>query len=377
MKMNFSKKLLVASVIAAVGNVANAATPTLGEVLKASNIDVVGYIDVSYNYLSTDQGSNTYRAYDTERRSFNLHAVDITISSLPENGFGGLAELTYGQDADFNGAIGTDKADKVDPLQAFIQYQTGPVAIIAGKFTTLAGAEVAQQPNNTNFSRSLLYTNAIPVTHTGARGTFTLSDKVKLVGGYNNGWDILQESNASNGPAGNTADGKTIELGVLATPVKLLTLAASYYTGEEYSATSLQAGDRNLLDVVATFNITDAISVVVNVDKGEQENATAGGGKAKWDGMATYFNYKLNDTWRLSARVEEFKDKNCFRTTCPAGESSQKLEETTLTVGYVPAKNAELRAEVRRDESNRDSFTESGASKKKQNSFGVEALLKF
>jgi hypothetical protein len=390
----FAKKLLAASVLASLGSAAAAAdkVPTLGEVLKASGIEVNGYIDASYTYLSTDQGSNSYHAYTNDRRSFNLQALDVAVSYLPASGFGGMAELQLGNDADFNGAQGASKRDNVDLLQGYIQYATGGLSVLGGKFTTLAGAEVAQAPNNTNFSRSLLYTNAIPVTHTGVRANYVFSDAFKLTAGINNGWDILKESGATDGVAstncvsttGPCADGKTLEMGVAATPFKLLSLNASYYTGEEYSGTSTQFGDRNLLDVVATFNLTDALSVVFNYDRAEQEKATAAAGKAKWNGLAGYVNYKFSDTWRLSVRGEKFEDKNCFKVSCTLGTgstatapSSLDIKEATVTVGYAPAKNAELRFEVRKDSASAEVYSDGGKPSKKQDFVGVEAVYKF
>jgi hypothetical protein len=385
----FAKKLLVASVLASLGSAAAAAdkVPTLGEVLKASGIDVTGYIDSSYTYLSSDQGSNTYHAYTTDRRSFNLHALDVAASYLPASGFGGMAELQLGNDADFNGAAGSTKTDNVDLLQAYMQYAAGGLSVLAGKFTTLAGAEVPQAPNNANFSRSLLYTNAIPVTHTGVRANYAFNDAFKLTAGINNGWDVLKESASANcSTTGTTrcADGKTLEMGVAATPFKLLSLNASYYTGEEYSSTSDKFGDRSLLDVVATLTLTDALSVVFNYDRAEQEKATAAAGKAKWNGLAGYVNYKFSDTWRLSVRGEKFEDKNCFKVGCTLGTGSTAtaptsldIKEATLTVGYAPAKNAELRFEVRKDSASAEVYSDSGKPSKKLDFLGVEAVYKF
>lgn len=366
MTSRIGKKLLAASVLAALNGVANAAAPTLGEVLKASAIDITGYVDVSYTYLSTDQGSNTYRAYDTERRSFNLHAVDVAIGYLPASGAGVFVQMDAGSDANVSASTGTGAADEFDVQEAYLQYATGALSIVGGKFATSAGAEVIESPNNTNFSRSLLFRWAIPFTHTGLRVNVTASDTLKFMVGLNNGWDVVKESATAN--AG--ADGKTVELGVSATPIKPLTLAASYHRGEEPG--TVQTGERSLLDVVATFNLNDAMSFVVNVDQAEQDKATATRGKAKWNGVAGYFNYKLSDAWRLSVRAEQFDDKNGFRTG-----TTQKLKEATVTLAHTPTKNVEVRAEVRADRSNQTVFTEDGVSKKTQNSAALEAIYKF
>lgn len=363
-----AKKILVAGVSACAWATVSAAdkAPTLGEVLKASGLDVTGYIDVSYTHLSTDRGSTSYRAYDTERSSFNLHAVDLSVASLPASGFGGFFQVDFGEDANTNASLGTGAADEVDVQEAYLQYASGNLSIVGGKFATSAGAEVIESPSNTNFSRSLLFRWAIPFTHTGLRATVTPNDKFKVFAGVNNGWDVLRESAAANGGA----DGKTAELGFSATPIKQLTLAASYHNGPE--AGTVEKGDRSLLDVVATFNLTDALSLVVNVDRAEQDKATAASTKAKWSGTAAYVNYKLSDEWRLSARTESFNDKDGFRTG-----TIQKLKETTLTLANTPAKNVELRGEVRRDTSNQEVFTDGGALKKNQSSLALEAIYKF
>jgi hypothetical protein len=369
MKNQFGKKLLVGSVIAALSGGAQAAAPTLGEVLKSTGLDVTGYVDVSYSHLSTDTGTTNYRAYDTEASSFSLHALDLALAYLPSSGAGAFAELQFGTDAQFNRAAEVTDRTAANVLQGYVQYATGPVTVIGGKFATLAGAEVPQAPNNTNFSRSLLYTLAIPVTHTGVRGSYALGDTMKFTAGVNNGWDALQDSASGN------ARGKTTELGASFTPIKPLSVAASMYSGDELSSASGNIGKRQLIDVVVTYTLSDAMSVVVNVDQGQQERASSTGGKAKWSGVAGYFNYKVNDTWRVSVRGEQFDDKTCFRASCGT-DTSQKLAEVTGTVGYSPAKNAELRAEVRQDKSNKSVFTESGQAEN-QTSFGLEAVYKF
>jgi hypothetical protein len=374
--MNFRKTILAATLSACAGAAMAAdKTPTLGEVLKASGIDVSGYIDVTYTNFSTD--TPLFQAYTTEKNAFNLNAADVAISSLPASGIGGMVEMMAGEDPAFNASKGWSTTN-FDVLQAYAQYAGGGMTVMAGKFVTLAGAEVAQASLNANVSRSLLYTSAIPVTHTGLRGSYAPGDTMKFTVGYNNGWDVLKESATTNCTTGGAcADGKTVELGVALTPVKQFALSAMYHVGEEYSSTSNTIGTRKLLDLVATFNATDALTFVLNYDKAEQEKATATNGTAKWDGLAGYANYAFTDKWRASLRTEKFKDKDCFRTTCAAGATSQTLKETTLTAGYALAKNSELRAEYRTEKSDKKVYTEDGSATDKQKMLALEVVYKF
>lgn len=339
--------------------------PGLGELMGAAGIQVSGYIDTSYTYLSgtgmfTNGAFN--RVFDRERNSFNLQMLDLTVSSLPDEGFGGLVTLNMGSDADVIAAAGTHSGDQVDVQSAYLHYAGGPLMLIAGKYVTLSGAEVIKSPANLNFSRSILFGYAIPFSHTGVRATFAANDKLSLIAGVNNGWDVLKES-ASD-------DDKTVELGLLATPMDGLTLAASLYHGNEPGAA---AGGRTLFDIVASWNATDALSFVLNYDYATQEDAVTVGQEAKWSGLAGYVNYKLNDRWRVALRAETFDDEDGARTGI-----AQQWDEATLTLAFAPDDHVELRAEVRGDRSDKDVFVQpDGGAKDSQNSFGLEAIYKF
>ena len=389
--MNFSKTIVAASVAAVCINTAFAAdqkkmvekpaVPTLGQVMEATGISVNGYIDASYTYNS---GNATYRIFDTERRSFNVNALDLTLSALPPEGFGGMVNLTAGSDAKVIGSVGTTTTDEFDVTQAYVHFAKGNLMVIGGKYVTLSGAEVIKSPSNTNFSRSILFGYAIPFAHTGVRAYFTPGGsavspdgKWTFIAGLNNGWDVQSESLQQAAADGSKAISKTLELGANGNLTKAISLAAAYYSGKESCGSTAScgiptSGDRKLLDLVATISVTDNLSFVLNYDKAEQEKATATRGTAKWNGLAAYANYKISDPWRVSFRTESFDDKNGFRTG-----TTQKLKENTLTLAHIPAKNVELRAEYRKDKSDQAVFTENGSTKKSQDSLGLEAIYKF
>ncbi|MHB8624094.1 MAG: outer membrane beta-barrel protein [Sulfuricaulis sp.] len=379
--MIFRKTALITATLAACSSLALAdeKIPTLGEIFKASGLSVDGYIDFSHNDLSTSPGSNTYRVFDTERRGFNLQMLDLRASYLPADGYGGLAELNYGSDAQVIHSFGTSgftgsnatATSSFDVSQAYLQYAAGPFSVQAGKFVTLAGAEVIRSPDDTNFSRSYLFGFAIPFTHTGVRANYAPSDAYKFTLGLNNGWDVAKKSGEVAAANGQTANGSTVEVGASANPAKWVSLSGAYYNGSESIGTTTP-GIRDVLDLVATFNVSDALNFVLNYDNGKQEHGAIGGGDAKWNGLAGYANYQFTDQWRLSFRTEKFDDQNGYRTG-----TTQTLKENTLTVAYLPAKSMELRAEYRKDKSDKNVFTESGSLKSTQDSVGLEALYKF
>jgi hypothetical protein len=369
-----TKKTLVIALGLAVGApaafAAKPGTPTLGDVLEASGISLTGYVDTSYTYLSGSGmfvgGTVPNRVFDTERNSFNLNAFNLTGSYLPSKGFGGLVDLSMGSDARVvNAATFGTPDDGVNVTQGYVNYAGGPVTVNFGKFVTLAGAEVIKSPDNVNFSRSILFGYAIPFTHTGVRTSYALSDSTKFILGVNNGWDNLKDTNSQ----------KTIELGASLAPAKVVSLSVAAYGGKEHITNvplSGIEGQRDLVDVVVTFNISDPLSVVLNADYGKQENGL-GTSDAKWNGVAGYVTYKFNPKWRVALRAEQFDDKDGFRTGLV-----QKWKEATLTIAYMPSKNAELRGELRGDSSDKEAFVQpDGTAKKSQQSVGLEAIYKF
>ena len=372
----FEKKLLVTAVVSVFAlpslvlaeDPPKPAAPTLDQVLDASGIALGGYIDTGYSHLS---GTGLFksgvadRVFDAQPNSFNLHQAAITVAKQPKEGFGGVVNLTTGQDAQVIHAFDGGTSSNFDLTQAYAQYAKGPLTVIAGKYVTLAGAEVIASPSDVNYSRSILFGYAIPFTHTGLRATYTVNDMLSVIGGVNNGWDDLKDTNKQ----------KTLELGLTLAPTKSLSFAAADYVGTEQVAGPLDTtqGKRNILDLVGTWTATDKLSVTLNYDYGSQENAVGGTGTAKWTGLAAYANYQFTDTWRLSVRGEYFNDKNGYRTGVV-----QKWKEGTITLAYLPTKSMEIRGELRGDKSDQSSFVMSdGSTSKTQSSYGLEAIYKF
>jgi len=370
MKSKFLNSLILAAL--AVPGVAMAAdapaAPTLSSILDASGVSLSGDMDFSYSRLSgtgqfaTGVGALNDRVFDYAHNSFSVQAIDLTVAKLPAEGYGGLVDLTMGKDASTIASTGTGYANQTfDITQAFVQYATGNWTTIAGKFVTMSGQEVIKTTGDTNLSRSILFGYAIPFSHTGVRATYKVSDAVSLTGGVNNGWDQATDANSQ----------KTIELGAMLNPAKSFALSAMVYSGAEPGAAG--TGTRNLLDLVATITASDSLNFVLNYDNASQENAVAAGAKAKWNGLAAYVNYQINDPWRVSFRAETFKDADGYRTGIV-----QKWKEVTLTVGYAPTKSTELRGEVRKDTSDQAAFGYSdGIARKAQSSLGLEAIYKF
>ena len=346
-KLSHTLSVLAAGLAAAAPLAVRAAgspAATLAQVLADSGISESGYLAASY-YDSS--GGNTFHQFDTQHDSFQLDQAGFTLAYQPKQGFGALVDVIAGDDAKIVNAAESatsSSSNSFDILQGFIQYASGPLTVQAGKFTTLAGAEVIAPTGNTNFSRSLLFF-AEPMTHTGVRATYAVSGALSLIVGVNNGWNYTSIGTGS----------KTAELGIALNPTSSLSVTAQTYIGKDPVALAR----RILADTVVTYNATSALSFVASYDWGKQDASAVVPGGGDWDGVAAYVNYQFDPQWRVSVRGEVLDDKDGFilGTGIP-----QKVKEGTVTFGYDPVTSFELRLEGRYDTSNRSTFAYSSVS---------------
>ncbi|HEX4051044.1 MAG TPA: outer membrane beta-barrel protein [Steroidobacteraceae bacterium] len=343
--------------------------PSLADTLAAWGLTETGYVDATFGYSHIDESLPA--GVPTDYNSFALNQAGLTVAMQPSTGFGGLVNVVEGSspyaaigDGLLNGKTNTlfQSSPQLYLMQAFAQYLTGPWTVEAGKFATLAGAEVFAPNGNTNVTRSILF-NFEPVTHTGVRATYAVNGMLNLIFGVNNGWTLSQDiSDGSD---------KTFEAGLAFTPNKVVSWTLQGYYGRDnlnWSPTGgTTKGNLLLLDTVVTWTATSALTVIGTVDYGNVGNtSTAGAGvtatspSASWWGAAGYLNYAINPEWRVSLRGEYFDDTDGYETGLWStnvnvdGDTSvltmdEKLAEATLTFGYDPIKNFEARIEGRYD----------------------------
>lgn len=315
---------------------ADSPTETIAHVLANSGITASGYLAASFYHSS---GGNTDHQFDTAHQAFQFDQAGLNLAYQPKQGFGAVLNLIAGDDAKVVNAAESASASSnnmFDLLQGYVQYVDGGLTVEAGKFTTLVGAEVIAPTGNTNYSRSFLF-YAEPMTHTGIRATYAFNDAVSVTLGVNNGWNYTTV----------TSGAKTAEFGIALTPTSAFSLSAQGYIGDD----PVDLTQRTDFDTVATYNVTSALQFVASYDWGRQDPSamTTGG---EWSGVAVYANYRFNPQWRVSLRGESFDDRNGFMLGTP-----QKVKEGTVTVGYDPVADFELRLEGRYDSSNRPTFS--------------------
>jgi Putative beta-barrel porin-2, OmpL-like. bbp2 len=337
------------------------------------------YVENSYVFNlrgEATNGSNELRFYDVDRGyTFNMAEFSVKKDPSDRYPFGFGLVLTGGEDAQFNHAIGifrsADEAptdtEKVDLQEAYLSYKvplgTG-LTVKAGKFVTLLGYEVIESPNNLNFSRSLLFDFATPLTHVGMLGSYALTDTLSATVGLVLGWDVANDRN--HAPSGTGQ--------LTYTGVKDLSTSVNFIVGPERNGDTTNI--RWVVDLVANYTGLPKTTLGANFDYGQEADAAPNGGAASWWGLAGYAAYDWTAKLRTAARFEYFRDEDGFRT----GFGRQLgVLEGTLTFQYKIWKGLVVRLEYRRDEADGTVFNvkASGPTSRSQDTLAIDLYYLF
>jgi hypothetical protein len=295
-----------------------------------------GYVDANFDHPAS--GFNALRAFDVRSDTAHVNMAEISIDHAPAP-LGFHVDAGFGETFDIIHAGNRDPGDWKYIKQAYISVKPKwlhGIEIDAGEFVTSAGAEVIETNQNFNYSRSLLFTWAIPYSHTGLRVQYPIG--AHFTGSFQvvNGWNNVEPINS----------GKTYGF-TGAYAWKKVTWSNNYYVGPEHFHTTV--GWRNLYDTSIAVNQTDNLTWYVNYDYGRDKNV--GPGAEQWTGIAAAARYAVGRKYAVAARLEWFDDKNGFTTG-----TAQTVNEFTLTSEYKFSSWLMSRAEFRTDWSNQPFF---------------------
>ena len=336
------------------------------------------YLQGGYTYngnasdMTTGSGENNARWLDHTANSFTLDLAQIVILKDPSApGTAGFkVKVSAGEWAKLIHSYGLGDAaagqnpEAFDLTEAYISYIAGVgkgLRFDFGKMGTFIGGEVLEAKDNPNYSRSFLFSYAEPLTHTGLKVSYPVSDKVSAALFAVNGWD--------NATDNNKAKSYGVSLGFA--PAEIFSASINYLTGPEQTDNS--SNMRSLIDLVATIKPAKQLAIILNYDDGKEQNVDGAllpsgiTSDAKWSGLSGIVKYDLTDKYAVALRGEYFDDKDGYRTG-----TIQKLKEVTATFDAKLAEGLILRPEYRHDTSDKQSFD--NGTKKNQDTFALALM---
>jgi hypothetical protein len=304
-----------------------------------------GFVDGYYGYNFNRPASRKtgLRNFDVNHNQFSLNLIEIALERRPSP-LGFRVDFNLGDSAKLVHASEPAGSDVYQYLQqAYVSYKApvgNGLTVDFGKYVTHMGAEVIESHANMNYSRSLLFAWTIPYYHFGARVTYPINSKLSVAGLLVNGWNNVVDNNG----------GKSFGLSVNVTPHPKINVIQNYIIGAEQPENSHDR--RQVLDSIITVNPTDKLTLAANYDYGFDRFQ---GERVRYQGVAGYVRYAFTPWFAIAPRAEWFDDPQGFSTGL-----AQSLRETTLTTEFKLNNGLIMRAEYRRDWSNRPFFEKRG-----------------
>lgn len=325
----------------------NAASASLGTAASApsltfAKIDFTGMVDgyYSFNDNHPDSGFNQLYNFDDRANQWDLNLAKLTLNRDP-------APIGFHVDVGFGRAFEIEKTPHPDPdfyrfiEQSYVSFKPKDwkgFEADFGEFVTSAGAEVIESKDNWNYSRSLLFSFAVPYYHFGIRTSMPIGSSLNVGVQVVNGWNAIVDDHGNNM--------QTVGLTGAVTRKKF-TWSHNYYVGPQYTAVNNR--NRNLYDTTLLLTPNDKLNAYLNFDYGMQHRAFVG--SDHWIGFAGALHYNIGKHFAVSPRAEYYNDSTGFTTGTP-----QKLHEVTVTGEYKVLDGFLSRLEFRRDGSNEPFF---------------------
>ncbi len=311
-------------------------------------MDISGFIDGYYSFNANRPSSpnsqvNQLYNFNDNTDQFSLSAAKLTLNHDPDP-VGAHIDVIYGRtntlinNAAPAAAPGTDQGSYIE--QAFVSLKPPKAKgfeLDFGKFVTSAGAEVIEAKDNWNYSRSLLFVNAIPYWHFGARTSMPVTKTETIGFQLVSGWNDINKTNGGVTGVATSAYTK---------PKYAWNL--NYIVGPENANSTY--GLRQLIDTTLLLTPNAKFNAYLNYDYGQNRDALEAQGDNKlnhWQGIAVAAHEQATGKQAVSGRFEYFNDPNGFTTGM-----AQHLYEGTATYEYKWLEGLLTRVEYRGDFSN-------------------------
>lgn len=263
---------------------------------EESPLIISGSVDAYYKYDLSDYRaengtSNIQTAFANEQNSISLGMVDLALSKQTGKA-SFVGEVSFGPRGQGQslvnaaGEYGDESANSFHIQNLYVSYAfTEQFSMTAGFMGTFIGYEVISPKGNFNYSTSYLF-SAGPFQNAGIKANYAFSDKVGLMVGLFNDWNVYQDFN------GVSDFGAQLSLA----PVEGWNAYVNFITG---SASGTE------IDLTTAYQVTDAVKIGLNAaDYAAPDDA---GG---FQGGALYLQYAFSDAFALGGRGEYFKAKD-------------------------------------------------------------------
>jgi hypothetical protein len=327
-------------------------------------LSISGFADVFYAYdFNQPQGTErqSFLFNHNRHNEFNLN-LGLLQFNLEHDKYRANLALQTGTYANDNYAAEPDVLKNIFEANVGISLNyNNNLWLDAGVLPSHIGFESAISMDNLTLTRSLLAENS-PYFLTGAKLTYTPSDKWEFAGLVVNGWQRIQRLEGNSLLSFGTQ--------VNYSPNENVTLNWSTFIGtDDPDATRRMRYFNNLF---AQLQITKDFELIAGFDFGAQQQAKGSSVYDYWLSPVLIGQLTLNDFWKTAIRAEYYRDETQIIIPTQTQHGFQ-TSGVSWNLDYLPSKAIACRLEGRLLNS-KDRIFESGSSFTKTN-FVVAASI--
>jgi hypothetical protein len=302
-------------------------------------------------------GEILYKNYTNRHNDLTINLLEINVAKSYKR-MDAYADIDFGEQPEQN------KPNSSDPIathlgQAFLRYRPkmfNDTSLTVGKFYSHFGYEVSKNIENRTYSRPFYYTLVCPFWHEGVSVNRSNLGPFSVSGFIYDRTDDRVDNNS----------GKTYGLQVGYTFEKL---SATYngISGSELNSAggNTEGNYKTQHEVILSYQATEKLTLITDAVIGKNEGYDVPTGKDQsWYSLVGYADYKTHSTNSLGLRVENFTEttsskavNNLFYTDANPSVKPPSIMAYTLTNRYNLGQGAEIRAELRYDNSNKKIFS--------------------
>lgn len=254
---------------------------------KASPLEISGSVDTYYKY-DLNKSGNIKTFFASEQNSVSLGMIDLALKKTTGKA-SFVGELSFGPRGQEQSLLTAGNGNSFHIQNLYVDYAfSDNFNVTAGFMGTFIGYEVISPAANFNYSTSYLF-GAGPFQNAGIKGTYSFSEKVSLMVGLFNEWNVYS---ASRGVSSLGAQ-------LTVAPVKGLTAYINGLHGlDGYGNYS------TVIDLTTTYEVNEKVKVGLNA-----ANLSAGDDEFGYSGVALYPQYAFTPAVALGLRAEYFNYK--------------------------------------------------------------------
>lgn len=327
-------------------------TCALAQETTTSPLEISGSVDTYFKYDFAKRGDNIKTSFATDHNSVSLGMIDLALKKKTGKA-SFVGELSFGprgQTQSIPDAAAGGSSFHIQNL--YVNYDfTDQFSMTAGYMGTFVGYEVISPVGNFNYSTSYLFTNG-PFQNAGIKATYKFSDKVSLMAGLFNDWNVYSASRGVSAIGGQ----------LMVAPVEGWTAYINALSGAGYG------GYGTIIDLTTSYQITEKFKLGLNAANYDIKDSSIQGSYA---GAALYPQYAILDAVTLGLRGEYFKAK-AYGATAASSTTAVTLTANIKSGGltFIP--------EVRLDHnSDKPFFKEGGALVPNGGQFSLAAVYAF